>query len=255
MGSSAKLAVFIGFSLAFLGMILSVGFGRHLFGAGGRKVGVALSLIGLVYLVKTLGFYGVWVWMASIPVIGWPILRIIERRNSCASGTTPPLSEVRSSGSVGRAGPNRRSAEQIAERLNVRSHALRRHDYGAGVTVAAAIGLAAILVVGFFAISGAMGLSARETEELVARMAPLTEAIDDYRRRTGAYPDRLDAVVPSALPEVPRCPYLRPIYFRRADGVGYEITCITGVFVFPVAELRYDSTTGSWSRHSHDDPG
>ena len=79
-----------------------------------------------------------------------------------------------------------------------------------------------------------------------AAAIPVMEALDRYRAANGSYPDSLERMVPTYLPELPNCspspPRPRMAYVVSKDSGAYELHCYVSLFL----KQRYSSKTRSW---------
>jgi len=83
----------------------------------------------------------------------------------------------------------------------------------------------------------------RNTERLEAEQAPLIAKLEQFKSKNGKYPDRLDALVPDYLSELPPCPISRrPAYVVDEKSGDYELICPTFVF----STRTYTPGTKTW---------
>jgi hypothetical protein len=123
--------------------------------------------------------------------------------------------------------PHRSAAAKVGARARSWQERVRRGAAGAFATVAIAVALAALVVI--VTGGGAAGTAPRpiddnRVERFVSRyqVERLRAALEVYRVETGAYPDRLGALVEAGLarPRDLRYPWSQPYAYRR-DGDGY----------------------------------
>jgi len=94
-----------------------------------------------------------------------------------------------------------------------------------GVVGAAVVGIGA--VVAMF-IRG----NAREDERVRAEATRIIDAVRAYHGERGAYPDRLEELVPTCLPELPRARYGDPMGFTYDASGGRHVLGWTAVAPF-----------------------
>jgi hypothetical protein len=83
----------------------------------------------------------------------------------------------------------------------------------------------------------------RNTSRLESDQAPLVSEFEHYKAKNGKYPERLDALVPDYLAELPQCPIShKPGYAFDPKTGDYELFCPT--FLFSVRS--YTPSTKAW---------
>ena len=85
----------------------------------------------------------------------------------------------------------------------------------------------------------------RSIRKHMERESPaLIAALNAFKERKGAYPEKLEQLVPDYIDSLPSCSSTRvkPIPYQRHDiGGGYTLTCYTDFF-----RTGYDSASGKW---------
>jgi hypothetical protein len=104
-----------------------------------------------------------------------------------------------------------------------------------------------IAVIGGSVLVG-MHLQGEETRRHMETAAiPLIQALDRYRALNKSYPDSLEKLVPTYLPELPSCnprsASSRIAYNLDRDSGEYHLNCGVGMF----AKRQYASKARKWS--------
>jgi len=119
---------------------------------------------------------------------------------------------------------------------------------------------ASLALVALF-VAGAIWIGLKEhfvigpvDESVQKNFAPLIGALENYSHANGRYPQKLDALIPSFVGQLPSCPkHSNPVlsdqtrYHVTDDGKRFWLTCDLGINVYMVS-MTYRSEIKKWNR-------
>jgi hypothetical protein len=102
-----------------------------------------------------------------------------------------------------------------------------------------------VLVAGGIVANVLMSADGESTQKYMERKSPaIIAALNAFKERNGAYPEKLEQLVPDYVDSLPGCSpkATHPISYRVRGNGGYMLTCYT----YLTNKRTYDSASGKW---------
>ena len=117
-----------------------------------------------------------------------------------------------------------------------------RHDAAGNAQLIVLIVVALVLAAGFVALDR-YNAGSRDMLTVETRGLQMVSALTKYKLDTGAFPDKLEKLVPKYVAAISRCPSGGSMEYQLV-GNDYVLTC--DKVVFKQQPYSYDSRTRSW---------